>query len=220
MPEYLEYPAAHIVSQSIFNISRLMGATLRPSLETDLLAIFRATHVIPLPNVTERPEPAGVNWMMPTLVSRDVVVEPPTQTYVELLGSLDIGHRDDVASRCISTISASLSASCSVAARSIGLSACTGLQNCRNDCSLLVYFGGSLDHSSDRVRLRGKDSVASAHFGDLGARTLIHPALKLRAYDVILGGQDRVAGLGAPCRYRDGGAQSFLRELLLRVRQD
>jgi hypothetical protein len=86
-----------IVSQSIFNISRLMEATLRPSLETDLLAIFRATHVIPLPNVTEHPEPAGVNWMMPTLVSRDdVVVEPPTQAYV-LLGSLDIGHGDDVA---------------------------------------------------------------------------------------------------------------------------
>ena len=38
-----------------------------------------------------------------------------------------------------------------------------------NFCSLLVYFGGSLDHSSDRVRLRGKDSMASAHFGDLGA---------------------------------------------------
>jgi hypothetical protein len=88
----------HIVSQSIFNISRLMEATLRPSLETDLLAIFRATHVIPLPNVTERPEAAGVNWTMPTLVSRDdVVVEPPTQAYVELLGSRDIGHGDDVA---------------------------------------------------------------------------------------------------------------------------
>jgi hypothetical protein len=35
---------------------------------------------------------------MPTLVSRDdVVVEPPTQAYVELLGSLDIAHGDDVA---------------------------------------------------------------------------------------------------------------------------
>jgi hypothetical protein len=74
-----------------------MEATLRPSLETDLLAIFRATHVIPLPNVTERPEPAGVNWMMRTLVSRDdVVVEPPTQAPVELLGSVDVGHGDNI----------------------------------------------------------------------------------------------------------------------------
>src|SRR5580700_9370537 len=102
-------------------------------------------------------------------------------------------------SRCISTISAPLNG---FPSRS------------------LVYFCRSLDHSSDRVGLRDKDSVACAHFGDLRARTLIHPALQLRAYDVILGGQDRVAGLGAPCRYRDGGAQSFFRELLLRVRQE
>ena len=102
-------------------------------------------------------------------------------------------------SRCISTISASLS----------------GFPS-----RLLVYFCRSLDHSSDRVGLRDKDSVACAHFGDLGARTLIHPALQLRAYDVILGGQDRVAGLGAPCSRGDRGAQSFLRELLLRVRQE
>jgi hypothetical protein len=60
--------------------------------------------------------------------------------------------------------------------------------------------------------------VACAHFGDLGARPLKHPALQFRAYDVILGGQDRVAGLGAPRRYRDWGAERFLGELLLRVR--
>src|ERR1700735_1477320 len=102
-------------------------------------------------------------------------------------------------SRCISTIFASLS----------------GFLN-----RLLVNFCRSLDHPSDRVGPRDKDSVTCAHFGDLGARTLIHPALQLRAYDVILGGQDRVAGLGAPCRCRDGGAQCFLGELLLRVRQE
>src|SRR5580698_524238 len=102
-------------------------------------------------------------------------------------------------SRCISTISASS----------------TGLLN-----RLLVNFCRSLDHPSNRVRLGDKDSVACAHFGDLGARPLIHPALQLRTYDLILGGQDRVAGLAAPCRYRDGGAQCFLRELLLRVRQE
>src|ERR1700723_801561 len=102
-------------------------------------------------------------------------------------------------SRCISTISASLN----------------GFPS-----RLLVYFCRGLDHSSDRVGLGDKDSVACAHFGDLGARPLIHPRLQLRAYDVILGGQDRVAGLGAPRRYRDGGAQSFLRELLLRVCQE
>jgi hypothetical protein len=37
-----------IVSQSIFNISRLMEATLRPSLETDLLAIFSHYSCYPL----------------------------------------------------------------------------------------------------------------------------------------------------------------------------
>src|ERR1700735_3694629 len=85
---------------------------------------------------------------------------------------------------------------------------------------LLVYFCRSLDHASDRVGLRDKDSVACAHFGDLGARTLIHPALQLGAYDVILGGQDRVARLGAPGSRGDRGAQGFLSELLLRVRQE
>src|SRR5882724_9568368 len=79
---------------------------------------------------------------------------------------------------------------------------------------------GSLDHSSDRVRLRDKDSVAGSHFGYLGARTLIHPALKRGADRVILGGQDGIAGLGAPGSHRDGGTQSFLGKLLLRVREE
>ena len=60
--------------------------------------------------------------------------------------------------------------------------------------------------------------MACAHFGDLGARTLIHPALKLRAYYVILGGQDGIAGLGAPCSRGDRRTQSFLGELLLIMR--
>src|ERR1700721_1205757 len=81
-----------------------------------------------------------------------------------------------------------------------------------SDTRLIARFCRRLDHSSDRVRLRDKDSVACGHFGDLGARTLIHPALKLRAYYVILGGQDGVAGLGAPCSGGDRGAQSFLGE--------
>src|SRR3984885_10697697 len=84
---------------------------------------------------------------------------------------------------------------------------------------LLVNFCRGFDHPSDRGGLRNKDSVACAHFGDLGARTLIHPALQLGAYDVILGGQDRVARLGAPGSRGDRGAQGFLSELLLRVRQ-
>src|ERR1700722_1911040 len=103
-------------------------------------------------------------------------------------GRMDVQDQDRLV--CLARLREGVEIACSVAARleadSIGLSACTCLQNCRNDCSLLVYFCRSLDHSSDRVRLRDKNSVASAHFGDLGARTLIHPALQLRAYDVIL----------------------------------
>ena len=79
---------------------------------------------------------------------------------------------------------------------------------------------GSLNHSSYRGRLGGKDSVACAHFGNLGARALIHPALKLRAHYMILSGQDGVARFGSPCRHRDRCSQSFLGELLLRVRQE
>ena len=57
-----------------------------------------AAAVTPLPNVTEHPEPGGVNWTMrtPSAGGPHVVVEPPTQASVELLGSLDVGHRDDV----------------------------------------------------------------------------------------------------------------------------
>ena len=64
-----------------------------------------------------------------------------------------------------------------------------------------------------------RQRLACAHLGDLGARTLIHPALKLRTYDVILSGQDGVAGLGSPRRHRDRGAHGVLGELLLRVRK-
>jgi hypothetical protein len=53
--------------------------------------------VIPLPNVTEHPERGGRELDNANAVSRDdVVVEPPTQASVELLGSLDVGHGDDV----------------------------------------------------------------------------------------------------------------------------
>src|SRR6266850_893394 len=89
-----------------------------------------------------------------------------------------------------------------------------------NDYPLAVYFRSGLNDSSDRVRLRDKYSMACAHFGDLGARTLLHPALKLGAYYVILGGQDGVAGLGAPCRHGDGRPHGLLSKLLLRVRHE
>ena len=56
-----------------------------------------AAAVIPLPKVTEHPEPGGVNWTMRTFFAgASSVVEPPTQELVELLGSLDVGHGDDV----------------------------------------------------------------------------------------------------------------------------
>jgi len=49
--------------------------------------------VIPLPNVTEHPEPGGVKLDDANVLCRGVVrVEPPTQELVELLGSLDVGH--------------------------------------------------------------------------------------------------------------------------------
>ena len=57
-----------------------------------------------------------------------------------------------------------------------------------NDHRSIRLLRGSLDHARDRGRLRGEDSVACGHFGHLGARALIHPALKLRAHDMILGG--------------------------------
>ena len=62
--------------------------------------------------------------------------------------------------------------------------------------------------------------MACGHFGDLGARTLIHPALKLRAYYVILGSQDGVAGLGVPSRHGEGRTHGLLGKLLLRVRHE
>jgi hypothetical protein len=56
-----------------------------------------AAAVIPLPNVTEHPEPGGRELDDANAVSwGDVVVEPPTQAPVELLGSVDVGHWDDV----------------------------------------------------------------------------------------------------------------------------
>jgi hypothetical protein len=56
-----------------------------------------AAAVIPLPNVTEHPEPGGREPDDSNVVCRgDIVVEPPTQALVELPGSLDVGHGDDV----------------------------------------------------------------------------------------------------------------------------
>src|SRR6516225_352052 len=55
-----------------------------------------AAVVSPWPNVTEVPEPGGVNWTMrrPSM-GGDVAVEAPTQALIERLGSLDVGHGDD-----------------------------------------------------------------------------------------------------------------------------
>src|SRR5712692_2576258 len=88
----------------------------------------------------------------------------------------------------------------------------------RDDHRSIRLLSGSLNHLSYRGWLGEKDSVACAHFGNLGARALIHPALKLRAYYMILSGQDGVAGLGSPCCHGDRRSQSVLGELLLRVR--
>ena len=56
-----------------------------------------AAAVSPWPNVTEAAEPGGVNWTMRRPLQRgDVLVEPPAQALVELLGSVDVGHGDDV----------------------------------------------------------------------------------------------------------------------------
>src|SRR5260370_33068054 len=56
-----------------------------------------AAPVIPLPNVTEHPEPGGRELDDANVLCRGVIrVEPPTQELVELLGSLDVGHGDDV----------------------------------------------------------------------------------------------------------------------------
>ena len=90
----------------------------------------------------------------------------------------------------------------------------------RDDCRSIRLLCSSLDHLSDRGRLRDKDSVACGHFGDLGARTLIHPALKLEGYYAILGGQDGVAGLVVPSRHGEGRTHGLLGKLLLRVRHE
>src|ERR1700704_4861958 len=90
----------------------------------------------------------------------------------------------------------------------------------RVDRRSIRLFCGGLDHLSDRSRLRDKDSMACAYFGDLGARTLIHPALKLRANYAILGGQDGVAGLVVPSRHREWCAHGLLSKLLLRIRHE
>ncbi|SIT41657.1 hypothetical protein BN2476_300114 [Paraburkholderia piptadeniae] len=90
----------------------------------------------------------------------------------------------------------------------------------RDDCRSVRRLCGNFNHSRNRGRLGDKDSVACAHLGHPGTRTLIHPALKLGAHHMILGGQDGVAGLGSPCRHRDRCAQRFLGELILRVRQE
>src|SRR5882724_2423832 len=71
----------------------------------------------------------------------------------------------------------------------------------RDDHRSVRLLGGSLNHSSYLGRLGDKDSVACAHFGNLGARALIHPALKLRAHYTILCGQDGVASF---CRETPG----------------
>src|SRR5260370_404379 len=56
-----------------------------------------AAPVIPLPNVTEHPEPGGRELDDANVLCRGVIrVEPPTQELVELLGSLDVGHGNDV----------------------------------------------------------------------------------------------------------------------------
>ena len=56
-----------------------------------------AAVVSPWPNVTGAPEPGGSELDDAKAVQRRVVaVEPPAQTLVELLGSVDVGHRDDL----------------------------------------------------------------------------------------------------------------------------
>ncbi len=56
-----------------------------------------AAVVRPRPNVTEAPEPGGVNLDVAKAGQRGgVVVEPPAQPLVELLGPVDVGHRDDL----------------------------------------------------------------------------------------------------------------------------
>jgi hypothetical protein len=49
---------------------------------------------------------------------------------------------------------------------------------------------------------RWMNSLACVDFGNLGTRTLIHPALKLEGSPTILGGQGSVARLGSPCRHQ------------------
>src|SRR5882762_9202840 len=90
----------------------------------------------------------------------------------------------------------------------------------RDDGGSVRLLCGGLNHLSYRGRLRDKDSVACGHFGDLGARTLIHPALKLGRYYAILGGQDGVAGLVVPSRHREGRTHGLLGKLLLRIRHE
>jgi hypothetical protein len=56
-----------------------------------------AAVVSPWPNVTEAPDPGGGELNDAKAVHRgDVVVEPPAQVLVELLGSVDVGHGDDL----------------------------------------------------------------------------------------------------------------------------
>jgi hypothetical protein len=48
-----------------------------------------------VPNVTEHPDSLGGELDDANVVGRgDILVEPPTQAFAELLGSLDVGHGD------------------------------------------------------------------------------------------------------------------------------
>ena len=56
-----------------------------------------AAAVSPVPKFTEHPEPGGGELdYANALCGGNVLVEPPTQELVKLLGSLDVGHGDDV----------------------------------------------------------------------------------------------------------------------------
>jgi hypothetical protein len=52
--------------------------------------------VMPPPNSTEHLEPGGVNVRRERPVRGGIVVKPPTQALVELLGLLDVGDADGV----------------------------------------------------------------------------------------------------------------------------
>jgi hypothetical protein len=53
-----------------------------------------AAVVSPWPNVTEVPEPGGVNWTM-RRPSIGATSRSRFQALIEFLGSVDVGHRDD-----------------------------------------------------------------------------------------------------------------------------